>query len=679
MSWVHNIGIIAHIDAGKTTTTERLLFITGISHRLGEVDDGTATMDWMKQEQDRGITISSAATTLMWKEHTINVIDTPGHVDFTIEVERSLRVLDGAVGIFCAVNGVEPQSETVWRQSEHYNVSKIAYINKMDRLGADFEKTLQDIEQKLHVIPLPLFLPIGKEKDFEGIIDVLHQQELIWDNNTDLSFVKKPVREELQEKAQQARIDLLEKLSEYSDEVAEKYLENKPISELEITSALKKGMSSHEILPIFCGASLKNIGIQPLLDGIVTLLPIPEELPPLLVHDFNDTATIIPWQHTNKTLALAFKSVMDKNYGLMNYVRVYSGSIDSGSVLINVTTGKKERITRILKMHANKSTQIQTLHKGDIGVIIGPKDIRTGHTLASDTKHKVLLEYIPIPQAVIASTMEVSNISERDKLLDILSKIAIEDPSFRYSEDENTGQIVISGMGELHLEVIATRIQEDYNIPCRRGNPQVKYRESVTSSYTERFTMTSMPGMIDKEIELSLEIRVSMLAKNPEVVFTSGIEIDQKDTLKKLALQAIEKGVKETAAGGIVEGFPCISMSVELISLEYNFPLNNFDSLVFEYAASHAFQNAARNANPVRMEPIMSLSVTAPEEWTGEALNTITQRSGIVHQVENKGNLNIINAEAPLRNLFGYSTVIRSVTQGRASFSIEFAYYTPVT
>ncbi len=682
MKSTHNIGIIAHIDAGKTTTTERLLYITGLSHKLGEVDKGTATMDWMEQEQERGITISSSATTITWKEHTINIIDTPGHVDFTIEVERSLRVLDGAVGIFCAVGGVEPQSETVWKQSKHYNVGKIAYVNKMDRMGANFEKTIADIAHKLEVTPLPLTLPIGAEKTFEGIIDLLSMKELHWDIEQDgLTFTEKPIRSDMLLAAAEARARILDAASEYSDSIAEKYLADEPITHEALLTAIKQGVLNHSILPVFCGASLKNIGIQPLLDGIVSLLPRPEDMPPLVVHDFEDTDTTMPWKHPDKALGLVFKSMVDKHFGLMHFVRVYSGSIKSASTIFNISTGERERINRVLKMHANKSTQVEALHAGEIGVLIGPKNVRTGHTIGQELKPRVLLEYIPIPEPVISATMEAHNISDRDALLEVLSKLSVEDPSLRYGEDESTGQVIISGMGELHLEVMATRIQSDYGIESRLGHPQVKYRESVSTTHRESFMLSSMPGGKSDHAELqkaplTITLEVAPGAENTGVVFHSQVAATTKETAKRLALSFIEKGATEAAQSGIVEGFPCVDMEVRLIDLDYDFSTAPVpDELLFTYATARAFQQAAQGATPIKMEPMMKLVITSPQECVGDALSTVTQRMGIVHEVVEEQTQNVIYAEAALRQLFGYATTVRSATQGRASFSMEFACY----
>lgn len=690
MHTIHNIGIIAHIDAGKTTTTERLLYITGLSHKLGEVDEGTAAMDWMEQEQERGITISSSATTVAWKEHTINIIDTPGHVDFTIEVERSLRVLDGAVGIFCAVGGVEPQSETVWKQSKHYNVGKIAYINKMDRMGAHFEKTLADIAGKLKVRPLPLTLPIGKEKTFEGIIDLLRMKELHWDaEKNGLLFTEKPIRDEMLNAAREARNRIVDVASEYCDTIAEKYLADEAITNEQLLAALKQGVLDHSILPVFCGASLKNIGIQTLLDGIITLLPRPEDMPPLVVHDFKDTKKTMTWTHNTKTLALVFKSMIDKHFGLMHFVRVYSGSIKTASSICNTTTGERERINRVLKMHANKSTQVEALHAGEIGVLIGPKNVRTGHTIAEDLKPRVLLEYIPVPEPVISATMEAHNISERDALLDILLKLTVEDPSLRYGEDESTGQVVISGMGELHLDVVATRIQTEYNIPSRLGHPQVKYRESVSATHRDTFVippmlMARLPARLpiklghhpqEKYFE-SITLEVSAGDANTGIVFHSLLKAEKKETAKHLAISFIEKGVREASLAGIALGYPCVDMHITLRDIAYDFGAAPVpDELFCTYAASRAFQHVAHGAKPVKMEPIMKVVIASPQECVGGALGTITQRMGIVHEVIEEQTQSIIHAQAPLRTLFGYATSIRSATQGRASFTMEFDCY----
>lgn len=691
---IHNIGVIAHIDAGKTTTTERLLFITGKTHRIGAVDQGTAIMDWMEQEQNRGITISSASTSFEWKEHTINLIDTPGHVDFTIEVERSLKVLDGAIGVFCAVGGVEPQSETVWKQSQYYHVAKIAYINKMDRLGADFYHVLEDIEKKLNVIPVPLYLPIGKEKNFEGIIDILEQKEWHWEQKSEgMIYQQKKIRESLQETVLQFYDYLIQKTSEVSNEIAEFYINEKAIPKELIIKALQKGVLESTLLPVLCGSSLKNIGIQPILDAVIRYLPTPQQVPLPPVHEtkFNE---IVKWNDDSRLMSVVFKTEVNKDYGLMHYVRVYRGIIKQGDTFFDLNTNKRERVTRILHMHSHKTKQIEKLQEGEIGVLIGPRFTRTGHTLSDSKNPTLLLEPLNITTPVITSSIEVQNLSDRKKLLDILEKIEIEDPSFNFKEDEHTGQILISGMGELHLDVITTKITNEYNVLVRQGNPQVNYREGISKTYVETYNFSHHQNKVinnDKSLNIILTLEVSPVSRGEGIIFSHTLNIpdsiqnDNKSNktstktnnehkIEEWWITEIEKSICDSTSTGIILGYPIIDMSITLTKLEMTEEISK-DNLILKYVAVQAFHNATKHADPIKLEPIMKVHISVPQEFVGEAMNTIHSRRGIVHEAQNNGITECIQAEAPMQELFGYSTSLRNATQGRASFSLEFSHY----
>lgn len=705
---IRNIGIIAHIDAGKTTTTERLLFLTGKTHRLGGVDQGTATMDWMEQEQNRGITITSAATSIVWKSHSITLIDTPGHVDFTIEVERSLKVLDGAVGVFCAVGGVEPQSETVWKQSEYYHVAKIAYINKLDRLGADFFQVLKDIEKKLHITPVPLFLPIGHEKDFEGIIDVIEKKELHWNEESEGNvFEYRALRPALQDITETYYTALIEHISEYSDEVAELYLSDNPIPKDLIIESLRKAVLSYSLLPVLCGASLKNIGIQPLLDAIITYLPSPYQVRlPDMYH--KKTHSMAPWNDDkNRLLAMVFKTEVHKNYGLLLFIRIYRGSLKQGEQIYDINSGKKERVMKILKMHAHKTEEISSVSAGEIAVLIGPRFIRTGHTISNTPQPEILFQPLIAPSPVITTSIEVKSIADRDTLMEVLEKLGIEDPSLTYKEDEHTGQILISGMGELHLEVIATKINDDYKLPVRQGTPQVNYKEGITNTHTETYNLEKHNAQMpktdnksdEKPVNIILTLEVSPLEKaqtekGNDIVIINNVDVikpvikpvvkpvvkpDIKNTIDTNAaeqwwIDAITTAIQESASTGIILGYPVTDIQVQIQSIQVEGILMKGHFLM-KYCATQALHTALKNAHPIKLEPIMHVIITAPSEFIGDAMHTISSRKGIVHNVENQGASDIINAESPMSTLFGYSTALRNATQGRAAFTLTFSHY----
>lgn len=666
-----NIGIMAHIDAGKTTTTERILFYTGKSHRIGEVDDGAATMDWMVQEQNRGITITSAATTTFWHDCKINIIDTPGHVDFTAEVERSLRVLDGAIAIFCAVGGVEPQSETVWRQADAYNVPRIAYINKMDRIGADFFAVIEEIKEKLAAVPVPLALPIGRENEFEGTIDLLTMEEIHWSTEDQgQTPTRSPIRDELGELASEWRDTLFDTLSAWSDELTELVLEEQPIPVDLVKHVLREQTLAGAIVPTFVGASLRNIGVQSVLDGVVDYLPAPEELPP--IHGA-DPRTHEPVEiHRNldgQTTALVFKIQADREAGNLSFVRVYQGFLKSGSAVFNHNQRKRERVNRILRMHANRTEQIDRLEAGDIGVLVGFKLAQTGDTVGSEGL-PVVLERMHFPEPVISVAIEPRTLSERDRLKEVLDILTREDPTFLWKEDGDTGELIISGMGELHLDVLVTRVVDDYKVNAKVGNPQVTYRESISSevTHTERFHKV----IGGKENVASLSIRVYPRERG------AGNRLENKlpkDLLPAPLVAAIERGIESSFQSGIRLGYPTIDVGVELVDASYD--ETTATEFAYEAVASLGFDSACAAAAPTLLQPVMNLTVICPKEFMGDVISGITTRGGIVHGVESRLTAEHIEAEAPLKKMFGYSTALRSTTQGRGTYSMEFSHFAP--
>ncbi|MDC7126280.1 MAG: elongation factor G [Spirochaetales bacterium] len=668
---MRNIGIMAHIDAGKTTTTERILFYTGKSHKIGEVDDGEATMDWMEQEQNRGITIVSAATTCFWNKNHINIIDTPGHVDFTAEVERSLRVLDGAVAIFCAVGGVEPQSETVWHQANTYNVPRIAYINKMDRIGADFFSVLNELEEKLGAKPLPLYLPIGAESDFNGIIDIINMREIYWpedDPKAGMEF--KELSAENKSLAEQWRENLFDTLGTISDEITELYLEGEEIPKTLINETIRKGVLNQDFLPTFVGASLRNIGVQPLLDGIVNYLPAPNDLPPVPgVSVKTEEDVLVERNEKDSPLALVFKIQNDREAGSLCYVRVYSGEIKKGTAVYNMNKRKRERINRILRMHSNTSEDLSSLSAGDIGVIIGLKDAQTGDTIGSEGR-QILLESMTFPEPVITVAIEPKTISDMDKLKRTLNLLTKEDPTFSVSENEETGQLVISGMGELHLDVLLTRIVEEFKVGAKIGNPQVSYRESISAvnEHSEKFNKI----VAGKENFASVKLKVSPLSRGEGNQFKS--EVSEK-TLPREYQDAVRRGVENSFSSGIQYGYPSIDIGVTLVDAEYSEMTST--AFAFEAASALCYDNACSSASPVLLEPVMKISILSPKDYIGEVISNLTVRGGMVNSLESRPAIEQINAQAPLSKMFGYSTVLRSLTQGRGTFSMEFSHFEP--
>ncbi|HRU27577.1 MAG TPA: elongation factor G [Treponema sp.] len=666
---MRNIGIMAHIDAGKTTTTERILYYTGKSHRIGEVDDGEAIMDWMEQEQERGITIQSAATTTYWKDHQINIIDTPGHVDFTAEVERSLRVLDGAICIFCAVSGVEPQTETVWHQADRYKVPRIGYINKMDRMGSDFFQVLEDIKTKLGAQAVPIQLPIGRESAFEGVIDLLEMREIRWDPATDgEKMIFSPLSQEHAALAREWREKLIDALSEHSEAITDLYLNGQEIPLDLMKKELRKAVIKDKFVPLLCGASRRNMGVQPLIDAVVDFLPAPDEVGPAIGHHLKKEEEVqVPCDPHGTPLGLVFKIQYDREAGSLCYVRMYSGSFKPGTVVFNVGKKKRERANRILRMHSNKSEPMDVLSAGDIGVIIGMKEAQTGDTIGSEG-WPVVLEKMHFPEPVISVAIEPKSISEQDKLREVLAILAKEDPTFTTKENEETGQLIISGMGELHLDVLVTRILKEYNVGAKVGNPQVTYRESIakTVEHTQQFSRV----LAGKEHEAKLTLNVEGLPRGSGNRYTCAAK---KNKAPEEIFDAIERGINGAFPSGIVMGYPCIDIGVTLVDLEYSELTGS--EFAFEACASMAFDEACRNADPFLLEPIMAVTLISPKEFVGDVISLIIQRGGIVHSMDSKATVDHVKAQAPMAKMFGFMTALRSVSQGRATFTMEFSHF----
>jgi len=626
-------------------------------------------MDWMTQEQNRGITIVSAATTCYWNGTKINIIDTPGHVDFTAEVERSLRVLDGAIGVFCAVGGVEPQSETVWRQANRYGVARVVYINKMDRVGADFAAVVEEIREKLGANPIPIAIPIGAESDYEGNIDLIEMRELHWnqeDNGEKTEYCD--IRDKYRPIAEKWREELLDVLSSYSEEITDMYLEGKSVDSKSINRALRSATIANKLVPVLVGSSLKNKGVQPLLDAIINYLPSPEELVPIAaMHARKKEEVIIPRTSSGFLSALVFKIQHDREMGMLNYLRVYSGVLKSGIRVFNVNSGRRERINRLLRMHANNNEQITELRAGDIGVAVGLKLARTGESLANE-KNPVLLENMQFPEPVISVAIEPKTMSDQDKLRESLENLRKEDPTFGVEEDRETGQLIISGMGELHLDILVTRISEEYKVNANVGKPQVTYRESITKriEHSEKYQKT----LAGKEHEASLRIRVEPRDRGEGNFFESALP---RGKLPEQFQDAVQRGIEASFLSGIVMGYPCVDIRVTLISTI--FQEATASEIAFETAASLGFDAACRDASPILLEPIMGIDVMCPREQVGDVISNLNQRGGYVESMESRPTYELVRVKAPLRNMFGYSTVLRSLTQGRGNFSMEFSHF----
>ena len=673
-----NIGIMAHIDAGKTTTTERILYYTGINYKIGEVDDGTATMDWMVQEQERGITITSAATTVFWKlngeEFKINIIDTPGHVDFTVEVERSLRVLDGAIAIFCAVGGVEPQSETVWRQATKYHIPRIAYVNKMDRSGADFFRVLQHIESKLKANPVPLQLPIGVEDSFTGVVDLIENKAYTWDDASyGQEFFETVIPEDMTAMVEEYRMKLIEGAAEESEELLEKFLENHDsITPEDIISAVRKATLEGRIVPVLCGSSFHNKGVQKLIDAIVLYLPSPLDVPPLEgINPFTNKTETRKADENEPFSALAFKIALDAFVGKIAFFRVYSGHIEEGSVVLNANTNKRERLARILQMHANKRIPLQKIAAGDIGVAVGFKEIRTGDTL-TDLQHPIVLENIDFPEPVINVAVEPKTQDDMERMNLALRKLEEEDPTFDVNYDSETGQTIIRGMGELHLEIITDRLKREYGIEINQGRPQVSYREAIVSEIEYREVYKKQTGGRGKFADMT----IAMGPADEGVKGLQFIDETRGGVIPKEFIHAIEKGFKSSLQNGILAGFPLMSLKVRLLDGATH-PVDS-DALAFEIAAAQAFRNGSRLANTSLLEPIMKLTITTPEEYVGDVASDVNKRRGHIEDVSAMLGFQIVYAKAPLSELFGYITSLRTITSGRASGNMEFSHYQAV-
>lgn len=673
LDMTRNVGIMAHIDAGKTTTTERILFYTGVEHKLGEVHEGAATMDWMEQEQERGITITSAATTCFWRGHRINIIDTPGHVDFTVEVERSLRVLDGAVAVFSAVDGVQPQSETVWRQADKYKVPRIAFFNKMDRIGADFSMCVNDIKEKLGANPVPIQLPIGAEDNFEGIVDLIKMHEVVWpvDSDNGQNFEIREIRAELKDQAEELRQHMLESIVETSDELMEKFFGGEEITEEEIRSALRVATIDNVIVPVTCGTAFKNKGVQALLDAIVDYMPAPTDVAMVKGTDMKDPSIEIDREMSDDApfAALAFKVMTDPFVGKLTFFRVYAGIVEKGSYVLNSTKGKKERMGRILQMHANKREEIDAVYCGDIAAAVGLKETTTGDTLCAEDA-PIVLEKMEFPEPVISVAVEPKTKADQEKMGIALSKLAEEDPTFKVKTDEETGQTIISGMGELHLEIIVDRMKREFKVESTVGKPQVAYRETILGTTDQEVKYAKQSGGRGQYGHVKI-----ILEPNPGKDF----EFVNKITggvIPREYIPAVEKGCREALESGVVAGYPMVDVKVTLYDGSYH----EVDSseMAFKVAGSMAVKQAAVKSNPIILEPVFKVEVTTPEEYMGDIIGDLNSRRGMIGGMIDRNGAKIITAKVPLSEMFGYATDLRSKSQGRANYSMEFSEYTQV-
>jgi elongation factor G len=670
-----NIGIMAHIDAGKTTTTERILYYTGRSHKMGEVHEGAATMDWMEQEQERGITITSAATTCEWADHRINIIDTPGHVDFTVEVERSLRVLDGAIALFDSVAGVEPQSETVWRQADKYHVPRIAYINKMDRIGADFDQGVQTMIDRLGAHPVPIQLPIGAESDFLGIVDLINMKAIVYKDELGKDVSVEDIPANMADKAQAARDHLLEELSHYDDELLELLLEEQEIPKDRLVAAIRKATLDLKLTPVLCGSSFKNKGVQPLLDAVIDFLPSPLDVPAVTGHEpvkgeEEDREAVRNAADDEPFAALAFKIMADPYVGKLTYFRVYSGKLEAGSRVLNVSTGRTERIGRILMMHANDREDVQEIYAGDIAAAVGIKQVVTGDTLAAPDK-PIRLEAIEFDDPVISVAIEPKTKSDQEKMSVALGRLAEEDPTFQVRTNEETGQTEISGMGELHLEVLVDRMLREYKVDANVGRPQVSYRETV------RGTAEKIEGRFVRQTGGSGQYGIVYI--NLEPAPGEGFDFVNKirgGSIPTEFIPAVEKGVEEALENGVRAGFPMVDVRVTLVDGKYHD--TDSSEIAFKVAGSLAFQEAAKRAKPVLLEPVFAVEVVTPEEYMGDVIGDLNRRRGRVHGMEPRGNAQVVTAHVPLSEMFGYATDVRSMSQGRATYTMQFDSYEEV-
>jgi elongation factor G len=679
LNYTRNIGIMAHIDAGKTTTTERILFYTGLTHRMGEVHDGAATMDWMVQEKERGITITSAAITSPWKYqgevYKINIIDTPGHVDFTVEVERSLRVLDGAIAVFCAVGGVEPQSETVWRQANKYHVPRIAFVNKMDRVGADFYRVVNEIEEKLFAVPVPMQIPVGTEEEFKGVIDLIERKAIFWEDDETLGmkYSVRDIPQELLSEAEEWRDKLIEKISESDDLLLERFIENKDsITAEELLAATRRATISLKIVPVLCGAALRNKGVQKLIDAIVAFLPSPLDIGPVTgSNPFIKKEEKRYPDNTEPLAALAFKIATDAYFGKLAYIRVYSGTILSGAMVLNSRTNKKERISRLYQMAANKQNPREIIEAGDIGTIVGFKDIKTGDTLC-DPKKPIALESMIFPEPVLSIAVEPKTQADVDKMSVALGKLAEEDPTFQVKVDEETGQTILNGMGELHLEILIDRMKREFNVECNQGIPQVNYKEAIVETVDHHELFKKQTGGRGRFAELFFQL-------GPADNGHTGLQFENEvkgGAIPKEFFPAIEKGFREAIQNGPLANYPILSIKV--ILKDGSFHTVDSDSLSFELAARMGFQHAVKKTRAVLLEPVMSVEIITPEEYMGDVISDFNKRRGKVTGMETKAGARVIKGKVPLSEKFGYVTILRTLTSGRATSNMEFSHYEEV-
>ena len=671
-----NIGISAHIDAGKTTTTERILLYTGVTHKIGEVHDGAATMDWMEQEQERGITITSAATTCFWSgmgkqfdEHRINIIDTPGHVDFTIEVERSMRVLDGACMVYCAVGGVQPQSETVWRQANKYKVPRMAFVNKMDRAGADFFKAYDQMRSRLKANPIPIQFPIGAAETFTGVVDLVKMKEIIWDEEDNgVTFQYKDIRDDLKEECQKWRENMLESAAEANEDLMNKYLETGDLSEEDIKQGLRARTIANEIVPMLCGSAFKNKGVQAMLDAVIELMPSPIDVPPMpCIDEVTEKATTREASDSAHFSALAFKIMTDPFVGQLIFFRVYSGVVKAGDTIYNPIKGKKERLGRILQMHANNREEIKEVYAGDIAAAVGLKDVTTGDTLCTE-KNAVILERMIFPEPVIHVAVEPKTKADQEKMGIALGRLAQEDPSFRVKTDMETNQTIISGMGELHLEILVDRMKREFAVEANIGSPQVAYREAIKKSVEQEGKFVKQSGGKGQYGHVNLRIEPNEQGKGYEFV-----DAIKGGSVPREFIPAVDKGLKETIKAGVLAGYPIEDVKVTLYDGSYHDVDSNENA--FKMAASFAFKDGCRKADPVLLEPMMSVEIETPEEYMGDIMGDLSSRRGIVQGMEDNATGKIIRSEVPLAEMFGYSTTVRSLSQGRATYSMEFKHY----
>ncbi|ADO04363.1 elongation factor G [Helicobacter pylori] len=666
---IRNIGIAAHIDAGKTTTSERILFYTGVSHKIGEVHDGAATMDWMEQEKERGITITSAATTCFWKDHQINLIDTPGHVDFTIEVERSMRVLDGAVSVFCSVGGVQPQSETVWRQANKYGVPRIVFVNKMDRIGANFYSVENQIKQRLKANPVPINIPIGAEDTFIGVIDLVQMKAIVWNNETmGAKYDVEEIPSDLLEKAKQYREKLVEAVAEQDEALMEKYLGGEELSIEEIKKGIKTGCLNMSLVPMLCGSSFKNKGVQTLLDAVIDYLPAPTEVVDIKgIDPKTEEEVFVKSSDDGEFAGLAFKIMTDPFVGQLTFVRVYRGNLESGSYVYNSTKDKKERVGRLLKMHSNKREDIKEVYAGEICAFVGLKDTLTGDTLC-DEKNAVVLERMEFPEPVIHIAVEPKTKADQEKMGVALGKLAEEDPSFRVMTQEETGQTLIGGMGELHLEIIVDRLKREFKVEAEIGQPQVAFRETIRSSVNKEHKYAKQSGGRGQYGHVFIKLEPKEPGSGYEFVneISGGV-------IPKEYIPAVDKGIQEAMQNGVLAGYPVVDFKVTLYDGSYH----DVDSseMAFKIAGSMAFKEASRAANPVLLEPMMKVEVEVPEEYMGDVIGDLNRRRGQINSMDDRLGLKIVNAFVPLVEMFGYSTDLRSATQGRGTYSMEFDHY----